>query len=158
MYQLLFDIHHFLNKFNIKYVPVGGTLIGLIRNKSLIPWDDDIDIAIDENDLKKIFNLEPLLNKKGYSIIENITHQAGIKIFKTNNPKIKNLGWRHINGDFKYSWFVDIFTFKINNDKVFLGIIIENLCFIFKHDLFPLKLHKFADFNIYIVPIIHIHF
>ena len=75
MYQLLFDIHHFLNKFNIKYVPVGGTLIGLIRNKSLIPWDDDIDIAIDENDLKKIFNLEPLLNKKGYSIIENITHQ-----------------------------------------------------------------------------------
>ena len=26
----------------------------------------------------------------------------GIKIFK--NPKIKNLGWRHINGDFKYSW------------------------------------------------------
>lgn len=150
MYQLMFDVHHFLKKFNIKYVSVGGTLIGLIRNKSILPWDDDLDIAVDENDMKKIYNLEPILNQYGYSIIENAPTITGIKIYKTNNPRIKNLGWDHISGDFEYSWpFIDVFTFKINNDKViFNNYHKKPKCFIYKSDLFPIKSYKFSNFSI----------
>ena len=46
------------NKFKINYWVCQGTLLGLIRDQSLIPWDPDIDLAI----LEKNFN-EELINK-----------------------------------------------------------------------------------------------
>jgi len=35
-----------LEKENIPYFVICGTLLGIARNNDIIPWDDDIDIAI----------------------------------------------------------------------------------------------------------------
>ena len=37
---------NFLNRENILYFLSGGTLLGCIRDKKKIPWDDDYDIYI----------------------------------------------------------------------------------------------------------------
>ena len=37
-----------LEKENISYFPIGGTLIGTLRHQGFVPWDDDFDIFLFE--------------------------------------------------------------------------------------------------------------
>ena len=55
--QLLFLIHNIFEKYNIFYGLGYGTLLGAIRHHDRIPWDDDADIFIIENDEYKLKNI-----------------------------------------------------------------------------------------------------
>lgn len=48
--EILKDIHGFCEKAQINYFVAGGTLIGLIRHKGFIPWDDDADVFMMRSD------------------------------------------------------------------------------------------------------------
>ncbi len=47
---LLLDVHKFCVKNNINYSIDYGTLIGALRHKGFIPWDDDVDIVMPRPD------------------------------------------------------------------------------------------------------------
>lgn len=53
VYQLLCEIDDICNKYNIRYYLHAGTVIGAVRHRGIIPWDDDIDIAMERNEYEK---------------------------------------------------------------------------------------------------------
>ena len=54
--EILIDIDDFCTKNNIRYSLAHGTLIGAIRHKGFIPWDDDLDINMPRPDYEKFKN------------------------------------------------------------------------------------------------------
>ena len=59
----------FLDNNKINYFIFAGSLIGAVRHKGFIPWDDDIDIAIPRADYEKLIQI---LLKRDLTIDKNI--------------------------------------------------------------------------------------
>lgn len=55
--QILEAFHSYCKKHGLRYILYAGTLIGAIRHKGFIPWDDDIDVAMPRPDYEKFIEL-----------------------------------------------------------------------------------------------------
>ena len=57
---------------NVNYSLIGGTLLGAVRHKGFIPWDDDIDVCMTRDDYR-IFEDYCLSNKTDFVFLSNET-------------------------------------------------------------------------------------
>lgn len=56
--EMLDQLVSYLHKHQLRYYLVGGTLLGAVRHKGFIPWDDDIDIGMPRSDYERLIELE----------------------------------------------------------------------------------------------------
>ena len=52
--EILDDLHGICAENGLRYVLIGGSAIGALRSGGIIPWDDDIDIAMPRADFEKL--------------------------------------------------------------------------------------------------------
>lgn len=80
--KMLRKVTDLLDKLEIGYVLSFGTLLGVVRENRLLPWDSDLDISIDYKDLGKLIE-----NKKK---IWNLGYRTRIRYFDKDVGPFKN--------------------------------------------------------------------
>lgn len=159
--NMLRDIDTLLNNNQITYWIDGGTLLGAVRHKDIIPWDDDGDLVILVEDEDNFLTLQPKLNQLGYGLSKT---WCGYKIFPLNGTDIKywNRNWKWDDADkdiqvderFDYKFpFIDVMLIDKYNDKIyhFFNEKVRRVWPNYYHetkDIFPLKRYKFSDFEL----------
>lgn len=110
--KIEFDILKYIDTIckenNLRYFLAGGTLLGAVRHKGFIPWDDDIDIAMPREDYKKLVNVLKSKNNC-YKLLdstncENYNYTYG-KLIDTRTKVIEEQN----NNQYESSIWVDIF-------------------------------------------------
>ena len=140
MKKLVKKIITIFNKKNLKYWMSGGTLLGAVRDKGLIHWDDDVDFAYINT--QKLLSMKKELNDNN---LEIIPYFFGYKIFDISGEKIKN-------HKFKYP-FIDLFTMVDNGNKYIQKYKRAREYWpheiYYKNELYPLKLYDFDNLKLY---------
>lgn len=88
LYQMLKDTTEILDRAGIRYVVISGTALGAVRHQGLIPWDDDVDIAIFHEDEPKLVNLKPVFDTLGYHMMYDTNKAVMYNVSKKGNPSL----------------------------------------------------------------------
>lgn len=132
--NLVTYVEKYLSSLNVAFFLINGTLLGLVRHKGFIPWNDEITIAINKKYFPLLMKGEKTLNENGYDIyLDNL---SSIKIFYKNKSKIKNKKW---------SWpYIQIFGYDENQNSIIINQ--DGLKVTFdNNDIFPLKTNLFEN-------------
>lgn len=57
--SLLKELERVCDKYHLRYMAHYGTLLGAVRHKGYIPWDDDLDIVMPRPDYQKLLEIGP---------------------------------------------------------------------------------------------------
>ena len=67
--QILIEFRQICDALGLRYYLSGGTLLGAIRHKGFIPWDDDIDLAMPRSDFNKLIEFSRSYQNDTYKFL-----------------------------------------------------------------------------------------
>jgi len=112
--DILKAVDSFCRNTGIRYSMAYGTLLGAVRHKGFIPWDDDIDLLMPRPDYERFVST---FGKAPGSRYRCLCHEEGVKgdrfvhfFSKVEDVKTKSLQGR----GYEYDFGLNIDIFPIN--------------------------------------------
>lgn len=109
--SILETVDAICKKYDIPYWLDGGTLLGAARHGGFIPWDDDIDIAMRQEDLQRFIEIAPQALGKDLFLQTPQTDPHAkepiVKVRDLNSLYIEDSD--HFTRNYQHGLYIDIF-------------------------------------------------
>ena len=120
--DLLHKFDEFCKQCGLRYYADGGTLLGAVRHKGFIPWDDDIDIVMLWDDYQVLVEKAPEYFKDPYFFQSDNTEAekepTHSKLRRSDTTGCTQFELECITADYNRGIFIDIFPlFDVPDDE-----------------------------------------
>lgn len=110
--EIVSEIQRVCDRNGIRFFIEGGTLIGAARHKGFIPWDDDLDVSMLQEDYIRFLEVAPRELSRQYKLVTWDTDERYPNIF----AKVEKRGTKFIEEGAAHSphiqgIFVDVFPY-----------------------------------------------
>lgn len=117
--EIAIEIKRVCDENNIKYFLDSGSLLGAIRHKGFIPWDDDMDIGMLRDEYERFIEIAPYKLKSQFFLQtwktdENYPH-AYAKVRKCGTRYVENVSQK---SGVHNELFVDVFPYDVYPDDI----------------------------------------
>lgn len=122
--DLLNEFSRVCQKHNIKWFVDAGTLLGTVRHQGMIPWDDDIDVALMRDEYEKLCEIAPSEFRQPYFFQTEETDKGSLRCHaQLRNSDTTGILKTELKDKFKFNQgiFIDIFPLdtKTANELLF---------------------------------------
>lgn len=106
--EILDDVHNFCQSTGIRYSPTYGTLLGAVRHKGYIPWDDDIDLMMPRPDYERF--IKEYVSQDNELIVLKLIDSC-VEMF----TKVSRKGTKMVDKDLgRCQWGINIDVFPVD--------------------------------------------
>ena len=110
--EMLRDLDFFLQSIHVNYSIMYGTMLGAVRHKGFIPWDDDIDLGLLRDDYEKLIYC--ISDSTQHTLLDKKYGFEGVELGNGDKPFLKFFNKQILisSNDLseKYLW-IDLFPF-----------------------------------------------
>ena len=153
--QTLNDFHLFCEKHGLQYVAAYGTMLGAVRHKGLIPWDDDVDVYMKRADYDKFLSLKDSLSmsNSSYEIVDRHDENYYLPFAKFCHKKSSL--WEEKVFPFMMGVFIDVFPLDQASDSDSCRMLKKRYASVFSHYKYACQnycwkdVHSLHDFKRY---------
>ena len=143
MLEMLIEVDKICRKYNINYWLDSGTLLGAVRHKGFIPWDDDLDISMSIDDYYKFIKIaQSELPSYMQLQIKEIERDFPYDFAKIRDSRGKIIEQHEKNKNVTYNQgiFIDIIPVIFINDSSFYKTL-------YKFNFLAIKLFSYKYLN-----------
>lgn len=120
--EILKEFDRVCKKYDIKYQLFAGTLLGSVRHKGFIPWDDDIDVCLLRKDYNKFIEICKTEISEDF-FVQNYKTEKNSRLqftkIRKNNTVFKMDIYENI--DMHHGIFIDVFPLDGIENNTYFG-------------------------------------